>query len=254
MSSDTKIAVGLTEFVSKLIEETFNAVALSAQEQAERDGKFLETVNLSLEEFIAKHITGVEIDNKLEEHFPADKKGVPHAIYAGAPYVPAKGEEPEQPPIKESLNCTLSDGGYSGGKLTEAGVAAIREAARVLTGKQLYESFKKMVSRGIPRVVVEKGRILTKLTFETHELENNDTETGAAPSGSVTSQPLAAAMTPRFMIKKSPSNVLTMSTENLKRLSKIRLAVAPVSRDEQAGGSSGSVYGEVEIQFKTVAD
>jgi hypothetical protein len=165
MSTDTNVALGLTEFVAKLIEETFNAIALSAQEQAERDAKFTAAVKLTLDEFIDKHVSDVEIDLKLEEIFPSSTGNTGHAIYAGAPYSEGDETQKENPPIFAELGLKLSDGDYRGGKLTDQGVVTIRAAAKIAAGQSLYEAFRTMVGRGIPRVVVDKGRILTRLTF-----------------------------------------------------------------------------------------
>ena len=253
MSSDTNVALGLTEFVAKLIEETFNAITLSAQEQAERDAKFKAAVSLTLDEFIDKHISDVEIDLKLEELFPPDINETSHAIYVGAPYTTASGGRGEEPPVLAALGLELSAGDYSNGKLTEKGVAKIRDAAKAVTGQSLYEAFRKMVGRGIPRVVVDKGRILTRLSFETHELEDKGTA-GEPATATGTRTAVAVSATPRFMFSKSLSNLLSISTANLQRLSGIRLAVAPAVKDDETSDIRSSVYGEVEIQFKTVSD
>lgn len=255
MSSDTNVALGLTEFVAKLIEETFNAIALSAQEQAERDAKFTAAVNLTLDEFIDKHISDVEIDLKLEELFPSYTGKTGHAVYVGAPYSAGDDAQGEEPPVLAGLGLELAAGDYRGGMLTEQGVAKIRAATKSVTGQSLYEAFRKMVGRGVPRVVVDKGRILTRLTFETHDLGATGTGTTAESINAAATRTTAAvSRVPRFMFTKSPSNLLSISTANLQRLSGIRLAVAPATKDEQPSDTRSSVYGEVEIQFRTVSD
>lgn len=254
MASDTSVALGLTEFVAKLIEETFNAITLSAQEQADRDAKFRAAAELSLSDFIEQHISDVEIDLKLEELFPA-ASGAGHAIVVGAPYSRGNAAD-EDPPVLARLGLALESGDYASGKLTDQGVDKIRAAARIAAGTALYESMKKMIGRGIPRVVVDKGRILTRLTFETHDLEDQST-TAAAPTVPAAVSPVrtaAASGATRFMFSKSASNILAVNPANLTKLSAIRFAVAPVKQETPDGEVRGSVYGEVEINFRTTGN
>ena len=174
-------------------------------------------------------------------HFPG--------IYEEAPYAKGSAEKPEEPPIKRELGLTLLNNMYAASQLNASGASAIRDTTKELLAQLAYNSFQQMVNRGIPRVVVEKGRILAKLTFETLELEEEPQTETTPPS------PVSVVSSPRFMFKKTSANLFTVSSADLQKLSKVRMAVTPADQGtDHSTEQRTKAYGEVEIHFKTISD
>ena len=89
----------LTEFVSKLIHDTFNAITVSSKEQAEAYFELTRLASLDYESFRDKYITGQAVDEELTRLFPSggDDPARPHLVYAGAPYHYDEGSGREIP-------------------------------------------------------------------------------------------------------------------------------------------------------------
>jgi len=105
--------------------------------------------------------------------------------------------------------------------------------------KQQLANVLQLVRRGIPRVVVDNGRVNTKLTFQLSQTKS----TGDTTSGGVGVSKSAKLRSGTSLMQLSRPMVpyrLTVRPADLRRPELLRLSV--------------NLVGEVEITFKTVSD
>jgi hypothetical protein len=231
--------MGLAEFMAKLIDETFEAVAASQAEQEQRHRRLLEMSGLSLDEFASRVITDDEIERELARLFPSESEDRLHGIYPGARYQPQAHDVFAPPPaIRTMLGLELHRSEYrvtrqrGATSLKREAVEKIRESLRLRIAAVRLAAIQQAVERGVPQVIVDSGRIDAKLTFQVIRTEDADT--------------------PKLRDRlASPSYPL--SSINMDELSKVRLVVRQA--DEKAPQTSNlqaNVFGEVEITFKTI--
>lgn len=245
-AADYKVDLGLAEFVAKLISETMDAVTTSLVDQAHKRAALAENAALDLREFAARNVAEAEVDRELGGLFPSEEEGVAHTIVEGARYLPPGPEGTgERPPIRELLGLSLGRDDLlrskSGVQLTAAGVARIRDAVRLLVGRSMQESLGAVLREGLPTVVVDSGRIASKVTFEVHELEP---EAEAQPQPSATTPKFARLSRP--LIAKQALPIESLLPPNVRMVVKQADSKAPQTQ------ASGQVFGEIEITFKTV--
>ena len=106
MAGEQPIDLGLTEFVSKLIDDTFSAVTQTARDQAQRDSEITAAAEMDFEDFKERYISGEDVENELIELFPSNNQDQQHAIYTGGEYTP-QNDEDETPPILGALGLKL---------------------------------------------------------------------------------------------------------------------------------------------------
>ncbi len=277
------VELGFSEFVAKLVSEVFDAVVATAVDQERRQAELVESAGLDLADFAPRHVAEAEVDAALAGLFPdpEDPTGAGHRIRVGARYAPPSARRPEDPPVADALGIALARGDYEGSngqeKLTEKGVERVREAARLAVAAVRLDALRTAVRRGVPRVSVDAGRILARLTFRTlaTSAEGDGAvassagsssagspsagTAGSAPSRSVGpsisasatafgASPTVSAARP-VLAPAVLAAVASVSPQSV--LPDVRLAVKQA--DETGSTSqSATVYGEVEIRFKTV--
>ncbi|WP_413699980.1 hypothetical protein ACLKMH_22105 [Psychromonas sp. KJ10-10] len=108
MSSNADL--DLTEFVSKLIQDTFNAITITSKDQAEVYYELKRLASLDFDVFREKYIQQSDVDTKLLELFPLEKgsEGL-HAINVGLPYLYDNEKKQELPSIQNNLDYVTSD-------------------------------------------------------------------------------------------------------------------------------------------------
>ena len=247
----TPVEVGFSEFIARLISEVFASVVTAQAEQEERYAELLAAASLEPAEYVEQHLSGEELLAELQRLFPPrpEDKQQPHAIYVDAPYLPARGEQAESPPLGliglslEKSDLKRQAGGPS--LLRQSAVDKVESRVSEALASVRLRILKEMAARGIPRVQVDSGRINGKMTF--HLLEEADetpSETTAA-TGSATAGP----------------RLNTLGNTTLKGLLLPKARILPHVRvlvrqaDERAPSVSqvkANVFGEVEITFKTV--
>ena len=242
------IELGFTEFVSKLISDTFEAVIASSITQEENWSNLEKLMSLDFDEFAQQIITDDAVTQELINLFPT-KDGDGTLIVKGADYTrenPKTGE-PEKPPIFQTL-------GYRPRRrvLGPKDIEEIRKIVREMLAEKQLELLSKIFSQGKTKVIVDTGKINAKLNFQIMQMEesDDDDETEPTPTGDTPMNP-STLNTGLFLNNLYP---VLSSIQRPKALDKIRLFVKPpTDKDPQTHQITANVYGEVEIQFKTIS-
>jgi hypothetical protein len=234
------IEVGFAEFMAKLVSEVFDAVITSQFDQEKRIAELSAAASLPSEEFAKNFVTDEQTMEELERLFPGASDKHPTAIYVGAPYRPKREGVSELPPIHAILGITLQKGDYRVFKkqivLTASGVKKVKSAVRQHLAKEHQAVVKEIIRRGLPRVIADAGRVNAKLTYEVLSIEDNAKLENATKFGAPL-RPLGHAV----FIPESGA------------LSKMRLVVRQADeRSPQTQKLKVNVFGEVEVEFKTV--
>ena len=252
----TPVEVGFAEFIARLISEVFSSIVTAQADQEERNSELLAAAALTAEQYSALHLSDLELSTELQRLFPPrDEDGEQsHAIYDDSPYIPAKGEQAESPALasigiilsKEELRRQRSGPAV----LRDTAVKRIIEQVASLLSQIRLNILKEMAARGLPRVMVDSGRINGKMTF--HLLENSADSTPTTPSASPTADTINLASTAR-LASLNTTALRSLSLPQARILPNVKLLVRQA--DERAPTSSqvtANVFGEVEITFKTV--
>ncbi|WP_413699979.1 hypothetical protein ACLKMH_22100 [Psychromonas sp. KJ10-10] len=119
-----------------------------------------------------------------------------------------------------------------------------------LLAKQQYTSFQDIMSRGIPRVMIDSGRILAKIS-----LNYSVTEDIEEPS-------ISAAKVSETNSLSKPNVAENITMTNLKdkylhssiatKLAKTRVGVSIPNPTNETTSINSSLWGEIEIKFKAV--
>jgi hypothetical protein len=253
------VDLGFTEFVTTLLSEVVSSIAAAQSDQAQRLAELTAAASLSVEEFAASHVTDDVLDDYLAVRFPASDPGRPHDVVGGAPYQPARGQQREDPPYEETLGVRLTGSDFNAdkGSLLSRGVGKIRDAARLQLAEQQQDVAQALLERGVPKVVVDAGRISAKLTFEALQYREESAvpaESEAPVTDGTVSRLDAGALIGAHdvvMIGRLPR--LNVAPVLPQVLQDVRMLVRPADdRRPETGSSRANVYGEVELTFKTV--
>ncbi len=225
--------MGFAEFVSQLVAETHQAVTSAQADQARQLDETVKAARLAPDEFGKRFISNAAVEQELGRLFPSRRKGRPHAVIPGGRLV-ARGAEaaafladalgPSPAPTEAKRRKTPQ-----AVRLTRREVTKIRTAVRLRLATVRLGILKESVSRGMPRVLVDSGKITAKVTFRLHDLAAAKPEVRRGPA--VPLAPLGAGA------------------------ANLRVVVRQVDPAEAAGGAAapGTAVGEVEITFKTMS-
>ncbi len=166
--------VGFSDFTTLLITETLNAVITSQIQQEEKIQELNIAVAMSLEEFSKAYISDDEVKSELARLFTdpgiIDGKS---SVEIGMPYVPAGENNSEMPRVREICGYDMIKGDYieniNGYEITEKGYKNISRAVLRRLASLKQEGLRYLVSRGIPRVLVDNGKVSAKLTMRIEE-------------------------------------------------------------------------------------
>ncbi len=236
------VELGFSDFVSKLISDTFEAVITTTMRQEEDWQQLNELLSQELEVFTDMVIDDDTLSSEMIKLFP-DKEG-DTLIKKGASYTKAKPKDgvAENPPI-EALT------GYKpkGKELSEEDVIAIYTALKNILGAKQYELLSKVFSRGATKVVVDAGKINAKLNFQILQVEDDEEETPDDTGGGETNLNI-----PRIFVKRKFPGFVGLSRPT--ELRNVHFFVKPpTDKDPQTSQVKANVYGEVEINFKTIS-
>ncbi len=231
-----------SDFMSKLIGEVFDSVISSQLDQQKRHRETSAALDWDDEAFAQAFIGENLVDEELANLFPRAQADQPHAVLENGPYQPREAEGGEQPPFSRLLDLSLqADTDFAphptgdGWVLLAAGVARVRKAVRMLLAAQTRAGLHEIYRRGAPRVVVDSGKILAKLAYEV-KTENTQQISTQTPS-----------VSGRRTFSSLSGNRAVAPAQGL------RLAVRQANDRTVRNESQASLYGEVSLQFRTVA-
>lgn len=302
MSNSALNELGFAEFVAKLISDTFNAILSSQADQKNKINELRALLTMNKEEFIDACMQDEalldQMDSELKVLFGADNQAG-HSVIVGSVYTPHNGNVAESPPYSAVLGITLVDKedfyqekvqrppkGLSLPKemfkyyLSGKGVDKIERAIMAIIARQQRASINSMMADGIPRLVVDSGKINAKLTFATELFDHSDDEevdesegykrpTPIPPSGASQSSASTTGPVRKDAIEKQlaarrvrlgaaaqfslNTNSRFLGTVDTQRLASSRLKITPASNKvPQDVSSKTNIYSEVEIHFKTI--
>lgn len=291
MSNSALNELGFAEFVAKLISDTFNAILSSQADQKNKINELRALLAMDKEEFIDACMQDEalldQLDTELQILFAADNE-VGHSVTVGAAYMPQKGNIAELPAYSGILGITLVekvDFYQEKGQrpvryhLSDEGVEKIERAIMATIARQQRASINSMMADGIPRLVVDSGKINAKLTFATELFDHSDDEEEGAegykrptpipPSGAPQSSASTTGPVRKDAIEKQlaarrvrlgaaaqfslNTNSRFLGTVDTQRLASSRLKITPASNKvPQDVSSKTNIYSEVEIHFKTI--
>jgi hypothetical protein len=172
--------VGFPEFTAKLITDTMDAVVGAMLRQQEGYADLLAKISKTIEDFEADEVTDADVEKWLAENFP-DPDASEDAPLEELTVIRKDTEykaEPDEPPIKKTLDKELKEIGvklpagekdnYTSGNLTEGDVTNIKKAVKRKLAKTRLTALQELVRMGMVRIVIDEGKIYTKLIFTTY--------------------------------------------------------------------------------------
>lgn len=239
--------IGFPEFTAKLITDTFDALVSANLRQTQAYIELVQQISKSLTQFINEtrdDINGEQLMQFLAMALPPDNPNAdsqPTKVAAGATLAAedlTKLNNAIAVPEYPSENAVTVP---TGSALTKEHVNTILEAVANRVAANKYTLLKEMVKMGILRLVVENGKIETRLTFTTYGSTFYEKNSSQYHRDSF--QFKAKASTGRLVslwVKASAStsyNNINISTSK------------ETNRD--ISGSTVQIYGSVVINFKT---
>ncbi len=217
----------MSEFVTKLIDETMEAIVASQASQFKRQNEIKEAILLPLSEFSDTYISISEIEEEIISIF----KG--HGLSKDKVFIyEAWQHELDQ------LNIDLQyEQDIRKDRLTDTGILKIKKAVKLSLGIGKQFLLQQILKQGIPRIQIDGGEISAKVTLDTYQKE----------------KPLAGN------IKKMSSNErLMQESEKILFVSKRysnngadQINPIQISVTGAIAGSKNE-YSEIKLQFKTV--
>ena len=237
--------VEFSQFTAALIAETLDAIIGAQLGQEEKLRELQELAGLDPARFAEEVVSWQEVEGELARLFPAAERT--HGVVPGSPYVLAAPGKEEDPPVEQVTGYIMKDEDWErsdeGAVITEAGYKHILSHVRMSLATQQLANILQLVRRGIPRVIVDHGRVNTKLTFQLSRTRKsgNAGRVDVRDVGGLTAARLMRSGAPMMQLSRPVVPFrLTVKPADLRRPELLRLSV--------------NVVGEVEITFKTVSD
>jgi hypothetical protein len=228
--------IGFAEFTASLVDSTLEAVLNMHARQTDMYIRLVNATARTLAQFIG---------SARDTFGEADVDGFVAGV--GLTQTPAAGRTLSQAEA-DKLNNALAvpaDAGIANNNRVAATtqidanqLAAIRSAVRVRLAADQYATLREMVRQGMLRVVLDSGLIETRLSFRAYgrvsnSTRNSDRTVSTQSEVSANSPIVSAILGPRF-----------------RQNSSIAVSLADSSHRD-VSGSSVSVFGRVELRFKT---
>ena len=232
--------LGFAEFAAKLISEMFDAVVTAQFDQEKRLAELAAAAAVSVEEFGELYVTDEQVDAEIERLFPGDSAEQPVSVYPAAPYQPKIKQTEELPPVQAVLGLKLASGDYATKDrkttITPKGYAKIIAEVRNRLAESQLAAIRHILRNGLPRVIVDAGKVNAKLTYEVLTVE----EAAQPERVKRLATPLNRIQNVAYLPKSSA-------------LANFRLVVRQADdRAPQTSQLKVNVFGEVEISFKTI--
>jgi hypothetical protein len=231
--------IGFPEFTAKLVNDVFDALISANIRQMEAYIELMTTVAKSLSDFIndtKDDITGSMILDFLKLVLPASDGS---KVKNGATL---SGDDAAKLNhallVKDATGATIQETSIAAGVLSNDQYQAILDAVAKRLSANKYDALQQMVKMGMLRLVIDKGLIETRLTFNTYGYDyssavssqyNRSSSSGVSTSGlfsTIFSGPSA-----------SVNSRLSVSTAT--------------QRQFDSTGSSVQIFGMVQLNFKT---
>ncbi|HED30904.1 MAG TPA: hypothetical protein ENN50_04310 [Prosthecochloris aestuarii] len=242
--------MGLAEFVAGLISETFEAITASQEEQLRREADMRAAESMSPAEFRRHYLDENDIP-ALVDHFCDELFG--QNVKPGMTYQPPGRQGEELPAFGQLLGTELKEridyAKQQGSRdlvLTQKGAQDIRHAVLLRYIEHQQDLILKVLNNGLSRIVVDSGKIFSRVSFSVTEHEGSGSS-GAPGSSS------ASATTSRTIVSRRSAvlNRLSRNRSNLV-MPGVEFRVRQAD-DTDPQTSSADLYGEVEIHFRTVS-
>lgn len=260
MENFKTVSLGFAEFVSQLLQETFESILSAQNDQLERFNEFERVLNLSDEQFAAAHLTEDEITDKIIEVFGVE-------IITGMSV-----NQELQTIIKHEIGETEEV--VRRRKLTASGSQILRSFAinlLVSTKKTALTQLLNMAET--TRLIVDSGEISAKLELaclygtEAKETTQAKTRVKEVPPTKTEEVNLGTSITTlskdtelkkpiaiKEVVDEQNQTTLIIDKTQLKESSKINFSIPSVrvTAKPAAMNSSSNLFSEVKIRFKTL--
>lgn len=177
------VEIDLAQFTALLIYETFEAMMSSSAQQADKVREMQQAALLPIEDFISTYMTEQAIDHEEKRIFgPSSSRPGLSAVQPGEPYSPTRGNNAEVPPIYARCGVLMRRGDYiksdDGAQISAAGSRKIRNAIALGLGRRMQDHIKTLKDAGVPRLLIDSGRISARLAVRMEEREAGDLGAG----------------------------------------------------------------------------
>lgn len=267
------VDLGFAEFVATLLSETVESVVASATDQEHRHAELRSLARLDVSNFAQTHVGQVEIDQLAVQLLGRE-------ISAGA-QVLTKAEQ-------QFLGVELKDGDLDGRRLTEQGSERVRDTLSLTIARERQAALREALDQGIPRVIVDQGRMVAKLSMQVVAAVDDGPEEEPGPSSTARpgTSPVGSLQPGFFEILENPAlaeivsvrpeqpvvlaSLLTnpgvstpspatspssgaLAAHIPSAIRDLRLAVRPAgSQPAETADSAASLLGEIELTFRTI--
>ena len=233
--------VEFSQFTATLIAETLDAVIEAQLSQEEKLRELQEIAGLDVTRFAEEVVSSEEVERELARFFPAAERIC--GVMDGDPYTPPEPGREEEPPVCQTIGYIMKDEDWrrseAGAVITEAGYQHIINHVRMSLATQQLANLLQLIRRGIPRVMVDHGKVNTKLTFQLSQTKSRG-DTVSRGVGLSNAAKLRSGTSLMQLSRPMTPYRLTVRPADLRRPELLRLSV--------------NLVGEVEITFKTVSD
>lgn len=260
------VDIGLKEFVSTLIDSVFESVLSARHGQEQQLAELDAALSIPEQDYAVGYVRDEDVEALLCEWFPAPDAPNSHRVIAGMNLT----WDPKTPgrivlnDLHGNVEIALSSPDYTGAKkdntsegvsLTQAGVSHIYDAARLRIARRQRASMQQVRAQGIPRIVIDAGKINAKLQF----MLTRDSVDAAAPPprpGVMPARPVRPGPA-RGAAQPPPGNPIPPSASPPvpppPTAGPIRLMVrTPGPASSQSTDTQLAFQGEVELHFRTL--
>lgn len=255
---ESPVQVGFAEFIARLMSEVFDSIITSQVDQEQRYAEMYASVALSEEAYAVQYLEDEDIGDQVAVFFPPreEDKDKTSAIYPGSPYLAQTKDQAESPAVMAVLGIQLKKGDWvkEGDSLflSQKGVDTVYRQVGIHLASKHLEIAKQLISRGLPRIMVDSGRINGKLTFHlTETTQTQPIEAEKFEKSAATAKVDISSLAGSSLGTPSVKSVFTLPKARI--LPNVKLLVKQADdTSPQSSQVKANVYGEVEITFKTI--
>jgi hypothetical protein len=234
------VNLGLAEFVSKLVEETSDAILASQYNQLKRNVEFRQGIQLSVEEFANSNVSNSDVWESLFEVFP-------NVDWKTGSIAPLKDMQFALDRLNIKLDARIDYTPDS--KWLDQGIKKIFDRVRLKVAQDNQEILRATAKDGLSKLVIAGGKLTARVSFEASKIEDDtitkiDTPVPQKITTSKNTKEIGKIGTV-FISKTNLTNKITTGI-----LPEVRLSVKQASN--QSESSNTSIFGEITLEFKTI--